>query len=32
MNIYYKNVSEPWFSLIKLGIKKCEGTLNKFNF
>ena len=29
---YKKNVSEPWFSLIKLGLKKCEGRLNKGNF
>ena len=29
MTTYTKHVSEPWFSLIKLGIKKCEGRLNK---
>jgi len=29
---YIKNLSEPWFSLIKLGIKKCEGRLNKGDF
>tara|TARA_Y100000590_G_C15534482_1_gene944469 strand:- start:48 stop:395 length:348 start_codon:yes stop_codon:yes gene_type:complete len=29
---YKKNVSEPWFSLIKLGLKKCEGRLNKGDF
>lgn len=32
MSIYTKNVSEPWFSLMKLGIKKCEGRLNKGDF
>ena len=32
MSIYSKNVSEPWFSLMKLGIKKCEGRLNKGDF
>jgi ASC-1-like (ASCH) protein len=29
MTEYKKHLSEPWFSLIKLGIKKCEGRLNK---
>ena len=29
---YTKNISEPWFSLIKLGIKKCEGRLKKGDF
>ena len=29
---YTKNVSEPWFSLIKLGLKTCEGRLNKGDF
>ena len=29
---YTKKVSEPWFSLMKLGIKKCEGRLNKGDF
>ena len=32
MNIYNKHLSEPWFSLIKTGIKKCEGRLNKGDF
>ena len=32
MTKYVKNLSEPWFSLIKLGIKKCEGRLNKGDF
>jgi len=32
MKLYTKNLSEPWFSLIKLGIKKCEGRLNKDDF
>ncbi len=32
MTTYNKHVSEPWFSLIKLGIKKCEGRLNKGDF
>jgi ASC-1-like (ASCH) protein len=27
-----KNLSEPWFSLIKLKIKTVEGTLNKGDF
>lgn len=29
---YKKNLSEPWFSLIKLKIKTCEGRLNKGDF
>ena len=29
---YTKKVSEPWFSLMKLGLKKCEGRLNKGDF
>lgn len=32
MPTYTKNVSEPWFSLMKLGAKKCEGRLNKGDF
>jgi ASC-1-like (ASCH) protein len=32
MTTYTKNVSEPWFSLIKLGLKRCEGRLNKGDF
>ena len=32
MTTYKKNLSEPWFSLIKLGLKKCEGRLNKGDF
>ena len=32
MSIYEKNLSEPWFSLIKLGIKDVEGRLNKGDF
>jgi ASC-1-like (ASCH) protein len=31
-DIYSTNVSEPWFTLIKLGIKTVEGTLNKTDF
>lgn len=27
-----KNVSEPWFSLIRLGLKRCEVRLNKGDF
>ena len=27
-----KNISEPWFSLIKLGLKKVEGRLYKGDF
>ena len=30
--IFKKNLSEPWFTLIKLGLKKCEGRLNKGDF
>ena len=29
---YKKHLSEPWFSLIKLGLKKCEGRLRKKDF
>ena len=29
---YTKNVGEPWFSLIKLGLKSVEGRLNKGEF
>jgi ASC-1-like (ASCH) protein len=29
---YHKNVSEPWFSLIKTGLKTVEGRLNKGEF
>ena len=29
---YSKHLSEPWFSLIKLNIKTCEGRLNKGDF
>ena len=29
---YTKHLSEPWFSLIKLGLKTCEGRLNKGDF
>lgn len=32
MTEYKKHLSEPWFSLIQLGIKKCEGRLNKGDF
>jgi ASC-1-like (ASCH) protein len=32
MSSYKKTLSEPWFSLIKLGIKKVEGRLNKGDF
>ncbi len=32
MSIYEKNLSEPWFSLIKLKIKQVEGRLNKGDF
>ena len=30
--VYVKHLSEPWFSLVKLGIKKVEGRLNKGDF
>lgn len=29
---YEKNLSEPWFSLIKLGVKCVEGRLNKGDY
>src|SRR3989344_8636195 len=29
---YTKHLSEPWFSLIKLKLKKVEGRLNKSDF
>jgi ASC-1-like (ASCH) protein len=29
MTTYNKHLSEPWFSLIKIGEKKCEGRMNK---
>jgi ASC-1-like (ASCH) protein len=32
MTTYSKHLSEPWFSLIKIGAKKCEGRLNKGDF
>ena len=32
MTTYTKHLSEPWFSLIKLGLKKAEGRLNKGDF
>lgn len=32
ITIYEKNVSEPWFSLIKLGLKTVEGRLIKGDF
>jgi len=32
MTTYKKNVSEPWFSLIKLKLKTVEGRLNKGEF
>jgi ASC-1-like (ASCH) protein len=32
VKIVEKNVKEPWFSLIKLGLKTVEGRLNKGEF
>jgi ASC-1-like (ASCH) protein len=32
MTTYTKHLSEPWFSLIKIGAKTCEGRLNKGDF
>ena len=32
MTKHTKNLSEPWFSLVKLGLKKCEGRLNRGSF
>ena len=29
---YHKHLSEPWFSLIQLGLKSCEGRLKKGDF
>jgi ASC-1-like (ASCH) protein len=29
MNEYTKHLSEPWFTLVKLDIKKCEGRVNE---
>jgi ASC-1-like (ASCH) protein len=30
--IYKEHLSEPWFSLISLGLKTCEGRLHKHRF
>ena len=32
MTEYTRDISEPWFTLIKLGIKKCEGRIKKNDF
>jgi ASC-1-like (ASCH) protein len=32
MTTFIKHLSEPWFTLTKLGIKTCEGRLNKGDF
>ena len=32
MTEYNEYISEPWFTLIKLGNKKCERRINKDNF
>ena len=32
MTTYTKHLSEPWFSLIKIGAKKCEGRVTKGDF
>ena len=32
MSTHIKNLSEPWFTLVQLGIKKSEGRLNKGSF
>lgn len=32
MTKFQKHLSEPWFSLIKVGMKTCEGRLNKGEF
>lgn len=29
MSTYNKHLSEPWFTLIKIGSKRCEGRLGK---
>ena len=31
-SVFEKNLSEPWFSLVKLNIKSVEGRLNKGDF
>jgi len=31
-NCYIENLSEPWFTLISLGLKKVEGRKNKGRF
>lgn len=28
MVVFTKTLSEPWFTLVKIGVKKCEGRLN----
>jgi ASC-1-like (ASCH) protein len=32
MTTYRKHLSEPWFSLVKLGLKTVEGRLDKGDF
>lgn len=32
MVAYIKSLSEPWFSLVKLKLKKCEGRINQGDF
>jgi len=32
MTYYKKHLSEPWFSLVNLELKNCEGRLNKGDF
>lgn len=32
MVVYIKHLSEPWFSLVRLGIKTVEGRLDKKSF
>ncbi len=30
--IYREHLSEPWFTLVSLGLKTCEGRLHKNRF
>lgn len=32
MSVYTKYIAEPWFTLIKVGIKKCEGKFDDDDF
>ena len=32
MSVYTKYINEPWFTLIKIGIKNCEGKFDDDDF